>query len=161
MAEGVKSPPPSPIILDSCSFCGQLGFLVRSQGLCAHLQDLYISSRGVRHDDGGHFWFQKDSGLSWTLTKTIPVSCAHGDGVASTDDSTPGEESSSNCQGDTWQGSDFLDRMASPSPEARAALAGHRMRGPASASPASARARPAAQLLQIRGGAWKHRLPGA
>ena len=43
-------------------------------------------------------------------------------------DSTPGGESGPLGQADTWQGSDFLDRMAARSPEA-AALAEHRIRG--------------------------------
>lgn len=84
--------------------------------------------------------------------KSFPVPCAHKDRVASFDDSTPGGESSSVCQANTWHGSDFLDRMAGPSAEARAALAGHRMHSRACASRASAGSRPAAQLPQIRRG---------
>lgn len=44
---------------------------------------------------------------------------AHRDGVASSDHSTSGGESSRISQADTWQGSDFLDRMAGLRPEAR------------------------------------------
>lgn len=73
----------------------------------------------------------------------MPVTCAHRDGTASTDDSTPGGESSPTCQADTWQASDFLDRMAGQCPEVRTARPAQDAR-PGLCVPASARARGAA-----------------
>lgn len=128
---------------------GQLRFLVRSQGVCGNLHALHFSPCEVRSDGRGG---GGTSGSRRTRAKSFPVPGFHRDGVACTDDSTPGGESGRVGPAGTRQGSGFPDRMTdlSPGPGRRwpgtgcAARRAHPGHPPALG--------PAAQLLQIRGG---------